>query len=91
MLRVIYVNNFTGMEEEAEVGFHEHVFLDQHLQGFPEKGPVRYFMDLVTVGLSQNPYLSIHQKLEHIQWFRDYFSNKLQEIEQSTLTQPQDS
>jgi small subunit ribosomal protein S31 len=30
-------------------------------------------MELVTVGLSKNPYLTIAQKKEHINWFRDFF------------------
>ena len=62
------------MEEEAQVGFHEHVFLDLHLEPWcPKRGPVRHFMELVTVGLSMNPYLTVAKKKEHIFWFRDFF------------------
>uniref|UniRef100_A0A665UB86 Small ribosomal subunit protein mS31 n=1 Tax=Echeneis naucrates TaxID=173247 RepID=A0A665UB86_ECHNA len=71
------VNNEAGLEEEASVPFHEHVFLEKHLnEGFPSKGPVRHFMELVVTGLSSNPYLTVQQKREHISWFRDYFQQK---------------
>ncbi|XP_022043938.2 28S ribosomal protein S31, mitochondrial [Acanthochromis polyacanthus] len=68
------VDNEAGLEEEASVPFHEHVFLEKHLEeGFPRQGPVRHFMELVVIGLSKNPYLTVQQKKEHISWFRDYF------------------
>ncbi|TWW74838.1 28S ribosomal protein S31, mitochondrial [Takifugu flavidus] len=74
------INNEDGLEEEASVSFYEHVFLEKHLEeGFPRQGPVRHFMELVVVGLSKNPYLTVQQKKDHIFWFRDYFSEK-QEI-----------
>lgn len=70
----------SGMEEEAKVPFHEHVFLQRHLEdGFPQHGPIRHFMELVVTGLSKNHHLTVSQKLEHIAWFRDYFLQK-QEI-----------
>ncbi|MBN3302707.1 RT31 protein, partial [Amia calva] len=70
------INNEQGLEEEAEVPFHEHVFLDKHLEDFPKQGPIRHFMELVITGLSKNPHLTVHQKKEHIAWFRDYFQQK---------------
>uniref|UniRef100_A0A3Q3K8H9 Small ribosomal subunit protein mS31 n=1 Tax=Monopterus albus TaxID=43700 RepID=A0A3Q3K8H9_MONAL len=71
------INNEAGLEEEASVPFHEHVFLEKHLEeGFPRQGPVRHFMELVVAGLSRNPYLTVQQKKEHISWFRDYFHQK---------------
>lgn len=67
----------SGMEEEVEVPFHEHVFLQRHLEdGFPQHGPVRHFMELVVTGVSKNHHLTVRQKLEHIAWFRDYFLQK---------------
>lgn len=67
----------SGREEEASVPFHEHVFLEKHLEeGFPRQGPVRHFMELVLAGLSKNPYLTVEQKKEHIFWFKDYFQQK---------------
>ncbi|KAG9351712.1 hypothetical protein JZ751_022963 [Albula glossodonta] len=71
------VNNEAGLEEEAIVPFHEHIFLEKHLEdGFPQQGPVRHFMELVVAGLVKNPHLTVRQKTEHIVWFRDYFQQK---------------
>ncbi|KAK6169338.1 hypothetical protein SNE40_020412 [Patella caerulea] len=70
------INNEAGMKEEAKVGFHEHVFLDDQIADFPRKGPIRHFIELVVVGLSKNPYLSVSAKHEHINWFRQYFKEK---------------
>ncbi|XP_049598330.1 small ribosomal subunit protein mS31 [Syngnathus scovelli] len=71
------IDNEAGLEEEASVPFHEHVFLEKHLEeGFPRQGPVRHFMELVVTGLSRNPYLTVQEKKEHISWFRDYFNQK---------------
>ncbi|XP_064501853.1 small ribosomal subunit protein mS31 [Pseudopipra pipra] len=75
------IDNEVGMDDDAE--FHEHIFLDKHLEGFPKEGPIRHFMELVICGLSKNPYLSVKQKIEHIEWFEKYFEEKkefLQEI-----------
>ncbi|NXM77384.1 RT31 protein, partial [Serilophus lunatus] len=75
------IDNEVGMEDDAE--FHEHIFLEKHLEGFPKEGPIRHFMELVICGLSKNPYLSVKQKIEHIEWFEKYFEEKkeyLQEI-----------
>ncbi|NWV52587.1 RT31 protein, partial [Daphoenositta chrysoptera] len=75
------IDNEVGMEDDAE--FHEHIFLEKHLEGFPKAGPIRHFMELVICGLSKNPYLSVKQKVEHIEWFQKYFEEKkelLQEI-----------
>lgn len=67
----------SGLEEEAQVGFHEHVFLEHHLEPWcPKRGPIRNFMELVCIGLSKNPYLSVAQKKEHIEWYRRYFDDK---------------
>lgn len=33
-------------------------------------------MELVCIGLSKNPYLSVQQKREHIEWYRNYFEEK---------------
>ncbi|XP_056313697.1 28S ribosomal protein S31, mitochondrial [Danio aesculapii] len=70
------INNEAGLDEEASVPFHEHVFLEKHLESFPRQGPVRHFMELVITGLSKNHHLTVQQKQEHIAWFRDYFQQK---------------
>ncbi|XP_038564336.1 28S ribosomal protein S31, mitochondrial [Micropterus salmoides] len=80
------INNEAGLEEEASVSFHEHIFLEKHLEeGFPHQGPVRHFMELVVSGLSRNPYLTVQQKREHISWFRDYFHQKEEVLKEADV------
>ncbi|XP_041116216.1 28S ribosomal protein S31, mitochondrial-like [Polyodon spathula] len=79
------INNEAGLEEESDVPFHEHVFLDSHLEDFPKQGPVRHFMELVINGLSKNPYLTVKQKIEHIEWFRGYFQQKEDVLKESEV------
>ncbi|RVE51941.1 hypothetical protein evm_003407 [Chilo suppressalis] len=71
------INNEQGLEEEQNVHFSEHVFLDTHLEGWcPKKGPIRHFMELVCVGLSKNAFYTVKEKKEHIMWYKDYFESK---------------
>ncbi|KAG8228080.1 hypothetical protein J437_LFUL000080 [Ladona fulva] len=71
------IDNEQGLEEEQEVFFTEHVFLERYLEPWcPSKGPVRHFMELVCVGLSKNPYITVQDKKDHIYWYRDYFAAK---------------
>nr|CAG4643158.1 EOG090X04UC [Ilyocryptus agilis] len=71
------IDNEQGMEEEAQIGFHEHVFLEPHLEPWcPRRGPIRHFMELVVVGLSKNPYMTVAKKISHINWFRDFFEEQ---------------
>lgn len=80
------INNETGLEEEASIPFHEHVFLDKQLEdGFPRQGPVRHFMELVVAGLSKNPHLTVAQKREHIDWFREYFQQKEEVLKEAEV------
>ena len=72
------------MDDEANVGFHEHIFLEPLIDDrFPASGPVRHFMELVVVGLSKNPYLTVAEKHAHIAWYAEYFEDKYELIEQS--------
>lgn len=71
------IDNEQDLRDEVNVDFSEHIFLEQHLEGWcPEKGPIRHYMELVCVGLSKNPYLTAKEKKEHILWYRDYFEAK---------------
>ena len=66
-----------GLDQEAAVGFHEHVFLQDQLEPWcPPRGPVRQFMELVCIALGKNPWLSVAEKHQHIDWFREYFAGK---------------
>uniref|UniRef100_A0A8C9Q1F7 Small ribosomal subunit protein mS31 n=1 Tax=Spermophilus dauricus TaxID=99837 RepID=A0A8C9Q1F7_SPEDA len=78
------INNEAGFDDDGSE-FHEHIFLDKHLEGFPKQGPIRHFMELVTCGLSKNPYLSVKQKVEHIEWFRNYFKEKRDILKENNI------
>lgn len=84
----VFVILFPGLDDEAKVSFTEHVFLEDHLEPWcPKKGPVRNFMDLVCVGLSKNPYYTVQQKVEHIEWYKNYFEEKKEVLERSIIQQ----
>ncbi|CAK1540275.1 unnamed protein product [Leptosia nina] len=71
------INNEQGMEEEENVHFSEHIFLDAHLEDWcPTRGPIKHFMELVCVGLSKNAFYTVQEKRDHIQWYREYFESK---------------
>ncbi|XP_005180683.1 small ribosomal subunit protein mS31 [Musca domestica] len=71
------IDNEQDWSAEKDVDFSEHIFLEQHLEGWcPTRGPIRHFMELVCVGLSKNPYLTAQEKKDHILWYRDYFETK---------------
>ncbi|KAM4860034.1 small ribosomal subunit protein mS31 [Thomomys bottae] len=84
MLWEFPINNEAGFDDDGSE-FYEHVFLDKYLEGFPKQGPIRHFMELVTCGLSKNPYLSVKQKVEHIEWFRNYFNEKRNILKESNI------
>ncbi|XP_038617567.1 28S ribosomal protein S31, mitochondrial [Tachyglossus aculeatus] len=78
------INNEAGFDDDG-ADFHEHIFLDKYLEDFPKQGPIRHFMELVTCGLSKNPYLSVKQKAEHIEWFRNYFHEKTDILKENDI------
>lgn len=71
------IDNEQGLDDERKIPFTEHIFLEKYLESWcPKKGPLRHFMELVCVGLSKNPYYTVQQKREHIEWFQKYFDDK---------------
>lgn len=71
------IDNEQDWLDEKDVDFSEHIFLEQHLEGWcPNRGPIRHFMELVCVGLSKNPYITAKEKKDHIIWYKDYFASK---------------
>ncbi|XP_055357780.1 28S ribosomal protein S31, mitochondrial-like [Paramacrobiotus metropolitanus] len=71
------IDNEQGvLDHEKNVDFSEHVFLHHLLAGFPKKGPIRQFMDIAVYALSKNPFLTVREKEEHVDWFREYFMKK---------------
>lgn len=82
------IDNEQGLDDEAKNYFTEHIFLDKHIESWcPRKGPIRHFMELVCVGLSKNPYYSVQQKIDHIEWFRQYFDEKKDILEKNIVQQ----
>ncbi|TKC52967.1 hypothetical protein EI555_013603, partial [Monodon monoceros] len=77
-------NNEAGFDDDGSE-FHEHIFLDKYLEDFPKQGPIHHFMELMTCGLSKNPYLSVKQKVEHTEWFRNYFNEKQDILKESGI------
>jgi len=70
------INNEQGLDYSEEK-FYEHLFLEKHIQAWcPKSGPVRHFMELVCVGLSKNPYVSVQYKKDTLDWFRSYFNTE---------------
>ncbi|XP_054442485.1 small ribosomal subunit protein mS31 [Pteronotus mesoamericanus] len=78
------IDNEAGFDDDGSE-FHEHIFLDKYLEDFPKQGPIRHFMELVTCGLSKNPHLSVKQKVEHIEWFKNYFNEKKDILKESDI------
>lgn len=80
------IDNEQGLDEEEKIPFTEHIFLEKHLESWcPKKGPIRHFMELVCVGLSKNPYYTVQQKREHIEWYQNYFNEKKDILEKVVI------
>jgi len=78
------IDNQQDHPEDAVSTFEDHVFLDHHLEDFPDVPAVREHMELVITGLQHNPYLGIERKLKTLEWYKDYFS-KFSDKEMSNL------
>jgi small subunit ribosomal protein S31 len=70
-------------EAEANVPFHEHVYLDSYLSEFPDMAAVQEFMSLVLNGLSKNSFLSLVEKKEIINWYKEYFSENMHVLKEA--------
>lgn len=62
--------------------FYDHIFFDHLLEGLPEKGPVRSFMEVTCLGFSRNPYISVARKHENILWYKEFFLERKQLLEE---------
>lgn len=79
--KLLFKITFKGLpSEELNVPFHEHVLLDHYLDEFPQIREIQNFMKLVLNGLSQNAFLTIAEKQETINWYKKYFTDKLDVI-----------
>ncbi|THD19306.1 28S ribosomal protein S31 mitochondrial [Fasciola hepatica] len=80
------IDNEQDWDTENNVPFHEHMFLDQYTDKALRKSPpVAAFLDLVCAGLAQNPHFTVAEKRAHLQWYAEYFKDKLESIDASVL------
>nr|CAH8868362.1 unnamed protein product [Trichobilharzia regenti] len=78
------INNEQDWLEESNVPFHEHVFLEDHLNKEHLKcKPLASFLELVCNGLSQNPHITVTEKRQHLDWFSKFFDDKISRINAS--------
>lgn len=68
------IDNEQDIGMEDKISFQDHVFLDNYLNEFPDIDSVQKYMELVIVGLQQNPYLSVEEKRTRILWHKEYFA-----------------
>lgn len=61
------------------MSFVDHIFIEEYCNKhkIPKSKAVEHFMELVLVGLSKNPYMSIEKKREHVDWFANYFKEAM--------------
>lgn len=77
------IDNEFGLDQEKQVPFEEHVFLDKHLEDFPKHESIRAFMSLVIMGLGNNPYMTSERKRLIIEFYRDYLNSKRETYKQA--------
>jgi len=53
------------------------------LEEFPQLEPIQQFMTLVLNGISRNSFLTLNEKKEIIEWYRNYFDEKLDTIKKA--------
>jgi small subunit ribosomal protein S31 len=54
----------------------------------PNEGPLGLFFESACNGLSQNPFISVDEKLEHLEWFRQYFNKYEKDLLNLDAVQP---
>ncbi|CAH8290529.1 unnamed protein product [Heterobilharzia americana] len=78
------INNEQDWDSEMDVPFYEHVFLENHLDKKQLKcKPLASFLELVCNGLSKNPYFTVNEKKQHLEWFSKFFEDKISQIDAS--------
>ncbi len=66
-----------GLDIEGKVSFADHIFLEPHIDSWcPKKGPMRHFMEMVCIALSKNPYFTVQEKKDQLEWYHQYFKEK---------------
>ena len=82
-IRVYIINNIDIDESEANIPYHDHIFLESYLEKFPQLEPIQQFMTLVLNGISHNSFLNFNEKMEIIEWYKNYFEKKLDIINEA--------
>jgi len=68
--------NEEGARHKQYAGdWRDHVFTEKYLKGMPKDGAIGLFMESAAAGLSQNPFYTVDEKKEHLEFFRQYFVN----------------
>ena len=57
--------------------------LESYLEKFPQLEPIQQFMTLVLNGISHNSFLNFNEKMEIIEWYKNYFEKKLDIINEA--------
>ena len=73
------------------VAFHEHVLLDMYLDEFPKLEPIQRFMAIVLNGLSKNSFMTVEEKRDMIKWYKDYFQERIQILEEALEAEKRDT
>ena len=82
-ITVYIINNVDIDESEANIPYYDHVFLESYLEKFPQLEPIQQFMTLVLNGISHNSFLNFNEKMEIIEWYKNYFDEKLDLINEA--------
>lgn len=70
------IDNEQGIVKEKQVPFEDHIFFDDQLEKFSENEQIQSFMQYVTMGLGNNPWMTVERKREIIDWYLEYFEGK---------------
>lgn len=72
------IDNEQGLDDEKQVPFEDHVFLDHKLEEFPNIKFIQNFMRHVISGLGRNPWMTVERKHQVIDFYKKYFEDKKQ-------------
>ena len=77
------IDNEQGFEEEENVPFHNHIFLERYCEDFPKHPRIQKFMKVVCLGLSKNHKLTFAKKISHIEALRQFFDERFDLLKNS--------
>jgi len=86
-VRLPTTNEEGARHQDLNSHWSKHVFLDDYVNLFPP-GQIRVFMEAAACGLSQNPFLTVPEKQEHMEWFRQYFLNIEEDLINNEIIEP---